>query len=117
VLLCCTLFYMNEQSKKPEPSLGEVYKLAKENNRMLHAMRRDAFVGGILKFVWWIALFIIIPYVIYTMYLKPYLENIQAAYQQLNDSAGTLSGAAKDVENLKNQFPDFGSFFNQLGGN
>lgn len=108
---------MNEQRQKHEPSLEEVYKLARENNKMLHAMRRDAFVGGIVKFVWWIALFIVIPYVLYVLYLQPYLENIQAAYQNISDSASTLSGAAKDVEELKSQFPNFGDFFKQFGGN
>lgn len=106
---------MNEQRQKHEPSLEEVYKLARENNKMLHAMRRDAFVGGVVKFVWWIALFIVIPYILYVLYLQPYLETIQAAYQNISDSASTLSGAAKDVEELKSKFPDFGSFFKQFG--
>lgn len=108
---------MNEQKQKHEPSLEEVYKLARENNKMLHAIRRDAFVGGILKFVWWIALFIVIPYVLYVLYLQPYLETIQAAYQNLNDNVSTISNTAKDVENLKSQFPNFSDFFKQFGGN
>lgn len=107
---------MNEQKQRHEPSLEEVYKLARENNKMLHAMRRDAFVGGIVKFVWWIALFIVIPYILYVLYLQPYLENIQAAYQNISDSASTLSGAAKDVEELKSQSPNIGDFFKQFGG-
>jgi len=107
---------MNEQKQRHEPTLEEVYKLAKDNNKMLHAMRRDAFVGGILKFVFWIAILFVIPYILYMVYLQPYLAGIQSAYEQFNESAGTLSGAAQDVEELKNQLPNFQDFFNQFGG-
>ncbi len=107
---------MNDPKQRREPTLDDVYELAKENNRMLHAMRRDAFVGGIIKFVIWIAIFIVIPYVVYVTYLEPQLQGIQSAYQQFNESAGTLSGAANDLEQLKNQVPNFSDLLNQFGG-
>ena len=107
---------MNEQKSKHEPSLEDIYKLAKDNNRMLRAIRRDAFVGGILKFVFWIAIFFILPYILYVVYLQPYLETIQSTYENLNQSAGTLSSAAKDVEELKNQFPNFADLLKQFTG-
>ena len=40
--------------------LEEILRLTKENNRMLHKMRRSAFLGGLFKFIMWAA-FIIIP--------------------------------------------------------
>jgi len=107
---------MNEQKGKPESSLGEIYTLTKDNNRMLRAMRRDAFVGGILKFVFWIAVFFVLPYVVYVVYLQPYLENLQSAYQSFNQNAEAIGDAAKNVETLKNQFPNVNDFLKQFGG-
>ena len=105
-----------QDNNKAQPSLDEVYKLVKENNKMLRAMRRDAFVGGIFKFIFWIALFFILPYIIYVIYLKPYLSSLEAAYSSFNESANTLSGAAKDLENLQNQIPNFNDLFKNLQG-
>lgn len=107
---------MNNLKKTDDVTLEDVYELAKENNRMLHAMRRDAFVGGIMKFVFWIVLFVVLPYIAYTVYLAPYLSGIQSAYNNLNEQAGTLSGAAKDLEEIKNQIPNIGNLLNQFGG-
>lgn len=107
---------MNNLKKTGDVTLNDVYELAKENNRMLHAMRRDAFVGGIVKFVFWVALFVVLPYIAYTVYLAPYLSSIQSAYNNLNEQAGTLSGAAKDLEEIKNQIPNIGNLLNQFGG-
>ncbi|MEK7613712.1 MAG: hypothetical protein AAB439_02450 [Patescibacteria group bacterium] len=107
---------MNEQKQRPEPTLEEVYKLAKENNKILHAMRRDAFVGGVLKFVFWIVLFVLLPYIAYVVYLQPYITTLQGAYDNLNEKADTLSGAAKDLEEIKSKIPDVGSLLNQFGG-
>lgn len=107
---------MNEPKKPHEITLEEVYKLAKENNNMLHAMRRDAFVGGILKFIFWILLFVVLPYIAYVTYLAPYIKSIESAYQNLNEQANTLSGAAQDLEDLKKQIPNVGDILNQFGG-
>mgnify|MGYP001570194382 CR=1 FL=1 len=107
---------MNEQKQRPEPTLEEVYKLAKENNKILHAMRRDAFVGGVLKFVFWIVLFVLLPYIAYVVYLQTYITTLQGAYDNLNEKADTLSGAAKDLEEIKSKIPDVGSLLNQFGG-
>ncbi len=105
-----------QDAKGAEPTLEEVYKLAKENNKMLRAMRRDAFVGGIFKFIFWILMFFILPYIIYAIYLKPYLSSLESAYNNFNESASTLSGAAKDLENLQNQIPNFGDLLKNFQG-
>jgi len=103
------------EEKKALSTQEEIYKLAKENNRMLHAMRRDAFVGGIIKFVWWIAILFVIPYILYVVYLQPYLTNIQAAYQNVNAKVEQIDSATKSIENLKNQL-NFGDILKNLGG-
>lgn len=115
-LICCTLFSMNEQRQKQEPTIEEIYRLAKDTNRMLHAMRRDAFVGGIVKFIFWIALFVVVPYVLYVIYLQPYLAEIQSAYENINSNVNTLSGAAKDLEDLRGRIPNFGDALKRFQG-
>lgn len=104
---------MKEQE---EPSLQEVYRLTKENNRMLKAMRRDAFIGGILKFVWWILILFVIPYVLFVIYLQPYLAQLQSAYEKVNSSADTVSGVANDFSKLKEQIPNWQDILDGFGG-
>ena len=105
---------MNEQNGG-DVSLNEIYKLVKENNRMLKKMRRDAFVGGILKFVWWILMFFVLPYVIYVIYLQPYLTSLQSAYSDFQTTAGKVDSATQQLEDLKNKFPNWQEILN-LGG-
>lgn len=61
-----------------DTKLDEVLKLSRENNRMLRAMRRNAFLGGILKFLMYAA-FIIVP----LWFLQPYLATLTATLDQL----------------------------------
>lgn len=67
----------------PGPETGylrEIYELTKENNRMLHRMRRNSIIGGIFKIIWW-ALVLGLPVVLYYYYFQPYLDQLQSAYQ------------------------------------
>ena len=82
---------------------------------MLRAMRRDAFVGGILKIVWWILILIVIPYLVYVWYLEPYLDQVLAVYQQagaqagqVNDAVNQLKEASGGLSWLKNLLSKFG---------
>jgi len=107
---------MNEQKGESGSSLDEIYKLSKDNNRMLRAMRRDAFIGGIIKFVFWVAVFFVLPYVLYVLYLQPYLEQLQGAYENLNQNVQAVNEASNQFEDLKNQFPNIGDVLKQFGG-
>lgn len=99
---------MKEQREKDSGvSLNEIYKLVKENNKMLKKMRRDAFVGGIIKFVWWAAILFIIPYLMYVFYLQPYVDQIQSLYGTVNESAQKVDQATSDFQNLKNSLPSW----------
>ncbi|XKT74146.1 MAG: hypothetical protein ACJKTH_02175 [Patescibacteria group bacterium UBA2163] len=105
-----------KQKKEPGPSLDEVYKLAKENNRMLKAMRRDAFIGAILKFVFWIAILFVIPYILYTVYLQPHLVNLQNTYNQFNQKVEAIDGASQELQQVRESLPEgFNSFLEQFG--
>ena len=97
-----------DDSRGAQPTIDEVYKLVKENNRILRAMRRDAFVKGILGFIWWVFIIIVLPYLTY-LYLKPYLDQAVAAY---NQAAGTAHAINTSLSGL----PDFSKLFEQLFG-
>lgn len=100
---------MKEQKERKALSTqDEVYKLVKENNRMLKKMRRDAFVGGILKFVWWVLILFVIPYFLYTTYLQPQIEALTAAYQNVENTTNSVNARLEGI-------PDFGSLLEQFG--
>ena len=56
----------------------EAVELSKENNKLLKRMRRDAVVGGILKFVVWLVL-IVGSFYLSAKFLEPYLGMLQGA--------------------------------------
>lgn len=55
--------------------LEENLRLAKDNNRMLRAMRRAAFVGIIGRVIFWI-LILGVPAYLYVTYLAPIISSI-----------------------------------------
>lgn len=64
--------------------LEEIYRLERENNKMLKSMKRRAFWGGIVKLV--VYLFLLgVPVWLFFSYLYPVVE-------QLNETVGTISG-------------------------
>ncbi|MEN9413399.1 MAG: hypothetical protein RLZZ342_486 [Candidatus Parcubacteria bacterium] len=77
--------------------LDEIYKLTRENNRMLHAMRRNAFLGTIFKLVLYAA-FLIVPLWLYMQYLAPMLTQMQNTMQQVQ---GTGAQAQAQVQGLQ----------------
>lgn len=102
--------------RESDVSLDELYKLVKQNNKMLKRMRRDAFVGGILKFVWWAAILIVIPYLIYVFYLQPYVLQLQSLYNTVNESAGQINDATNQIEEVRNSIPNFQDILDRFGG-
>ena len=40
----------------------EIYRLVRENNKMLHSMRRNAFWGGVIKFLLYAILLVALPW-------------------------------------------------------
>ena len=85
---------MDEREEK------ELYRLARDNNRMLHAMRRNAFIGTIIKFLLYAGLFIALPLWLYVTYLAPIAENALGVLEQVQ---GVSDGAQSQV----NSFQEF----------
>jgi len=66
----------------------DLYKLTKENNRMLKAIRRDAFVGGVIKLIITIA-FIVVPLWLYQEYVAPQVERIMGAMEGVEQAGNS----------------------------
>jgi hypothetical protein len=90
--------------------LNEVLRLTKENNRMLHKMRRNAFMGGIFKFVLWAA-FIIIPLWLYMQYLAPVMQSMMETMEQIQGTGASaqaqMGGLNESLQKLRDQFPQY----------
>ena len=89
--------------------LEQVLKLAKENNRMLHAMRRNAFLGGLFKLLMWAA-FIIIPLWLYMQYLAPVVQSMIDTMNQVQGTGAKAQAQFSDLSNALKKFQE------QFGG-
>jgi len=85
--------------------LDEILRLTRENNRMLRAQRRSAWLGGIFRFVMWAA-FIILPLWLYLQYLAPMMQGMLETYEQIQ---GTSASAQA-------QFGQLNEYLKQLQG-
>ncbi len=90
--------------------LAEILRLTKENNRMLHKMRRNAFLGSILKFIVWAA-FVIIPLWLYMQYLAPVMTSMIETMNQVQGTGAKAQAQFGDLnaslQKLQAQFPQY----------
>ena len=96
----------------PDDLMRQMIALTRENNRMLKAMRRNAFLGSIIKFVVY-ALFIIIPGYLYIQYLAPTLNKVMQQAQQISNTGAQaqaqISGWQQTLKDLQAKIPGFTS--------
>jgi hypothetical protein len=88
--------------------LRQTYQLAKENNKMLHAMRRNAFFGGLFKLIIYAAL-LLVPFYLYMQYLAPVINQLLNTMNQIQ-GAGTqaqvqMTEWQKTFQELQNKIP------------
>ena len=75
--------------KSIEEKVEEALELARENNKMLHKMRRAQIYSSIWRVTYWI---LIIAASIGTYYyLQPYIEGVRALYENVSDQAQSVS--------------------------
>lgn len=90
--------------------LQETYRLARENNRMLHAMRRNAFWGGLLKFIIYAAL-LSAPIWFYMTYLNDSVQRMMRAIDSMQQTGvkaqEQISGFEEAWNNLQTKLPAF----------
>ena len=98
-----------------EDLLQETYKIARDNNRMLHAMRRNAFVGGLIKFVIY-AVLIIAPLWFFAKYVSPILNSavstlnqVQGGIDRTTDAGAQVGAQFSGVIDQLKKIPGFGN--------
>ncbi len=88
--------------------LQEILELSRENNRMLRAVRRASFWGGVFKVIWWAAL-IGVPIALYYYILAPYVQDAQQTYQNIKGGAEQVQGLGSNLPpELKNLLQNYG---------
>ncbi len=80
-----------------EKKLEEMYHMVRENNAMLKSARRSAFIGGIVKAIWWVVILIILPYLTW-LYIEPYLNTALSQYQAIQTQGGAVGQQAADLQ-------------------
>ncbi len=75
----------------------ELVELTRQNNRMLKDMRRDAMIGGIIHFVWWVILVVVLPYLTW-LYIQPYLDGVLSAYQNMQGQSAQVTNALNQLQ-------------------
>ncbi len=83
--------------------LQETYRLSRENNKMLHSMRRNAFWGGLVKIVIYLAL-LGVPVWLYFTYMFPVIQSMQ---QTMNRIQGTNAQAQTQFGNFQQMWEQF----------
>jgi len=86
----------------------EIYRLAKDNNAMLHRMRRNAFLGGVIKFIFYILVLVVAPLWIYATYLSPILDR---AMETIDQVQGTSVKAQTQFQGFQDALKKFQSQF------
>jgi hypothetical protein len=88
--------------------LEEIYRLTKENNKMLHTMRRNAFLHGLVKFLMYAAIILIAGW-FYLNYIAPVmiqmLETLNKIQGASSQAQGQLSQWTSQLEKLKAFIP------------
>src|SRR3989344_7012760 len=87
----------------------EIYRLVRENNKMLHSMRRNAFWGAVIKFLLYAVLFVALPWWLYLTYLAPMVESTMQAVNQIQGTGASVQtqfgGFQEMLKQLQEKFP------------
>ncbi len=70
---------------------------------MLRAMRRNAFWGGVIKFVLYGLLLVAAPLWLYATYLAPITEQMMDAYQQVQGTGAKAQAQFGDLQKMFEQ--------------
>ena len=96
-------FIPNNMEPNHEQTQEEIYRLVKENNKMLHGMRRNAFLGGVFKVIFWIAL-IVAPIWFYQIYLSPVVDSMLQSINQIGGASATAQSQFTELQNALKKF-------------
>lgn len=87
-----------------DQTLTELVRLTRENNRMLHGIRRRAFWGGLVKFILYALVLVAAPLWLYATYIGPMMEQMLDTYQQFQGTGAQAQAQLQDFQKLLQQF-------------
>lgn len=93
-----------------EDLLKRIYELERENNRMLHSMRRSSVISGLLKVAMW-AIALLVPLYVYFTYLAPALNQAMGA---LNEVQGQMQQVQEAGAKISVPFSEFSGILEGL---
>jgi hypothetical protein len=96
--------------------LKKTYSLASENNRMLHANRRNAFIGSIIKIGIYAAI-VILPLWYMLPYLQATMNALNAAQQKMQEVQGAVGKIQGVTNQVGGQFQDINNFIGEIQKN
>ncbi len=79
-----------ENNKVLEKLLRENIAVAKDTNRLVHKMRRDALFGRFMRVVMWV-LILGTPFFFYKYYMKEYVAEFLQAINAVNSTSDQLN--------------------------
>ncbi len=84
--------------------LDETHALAKDNHRMLKAIRRDQWIGFFSKIIVW-AIVVVLPFYLYQQYLSPLITQF-STLPGMTASSSNLFGlpTTAELQKLINSF-------------
>ncbi|MAJ97013.1 hypothetical protein CL644_02805 [bacterium] len=91
---------MPDRDKK----LDEIYKLVRSNNKMLRRMKRNAFLGTILKIVLY-AILLGVPVYLYFTIFQPILAEVLNAYTQIQATGAQMQDVGNQIQGVTDAIP------------
>lgn len=91
-----------------EREIKELLELTRENNKLLHKIRRHAVWGSVFSILYW-AFILGVPVVLYYYYLQPYLGQVLDTYSGIqNEINNSLQETGDQTKKLGDLFGIFG---------
>lgn len=81
-------------------------ELTRENNKLLKKIRRSAFIGNIMRLVWW-AVIIGIPVVLYYYVVQPYYQDLVQTYHDVQTGVSGAQERLYDIPFIGDLVKDF----------
>lgn len=85
--------------------LKEILRLTEENNKMLHKMRRGAFMKTVLQIIFYILL-IVIPAYFYVQYMAPMVNQLLSTVQQIQGTGAQAQAQFGSFQEMLKTFSD-----------
>ena len=85
--------------------MKEILRLTQENNKMLHKMRRGAFMKTVVQFIVYILL-LVIPAYFYVQYMAPVVNQLLTTVQQIQGTKTQAQAQLGSFQDMLKTFTD-----------